>query len=278
MGRRDPEPVDLDEIKELSAPFDIAMFEKMASHVGDLANPLFRLGALAFAASGYAVTLSATWSEFAAMRLPRRGDSRRRRLVEIDTLTFEIAETAAQYDEILDAMFRKKTRRYLETIGITEFTRPGYRAFFTEMARPCRVDSLVQLSALRINGTIISAHWDCVWESRFYYMMPSFESAAGSHCSAGHLLLEHLLEWSYASSMEAFNCGLGEERYKSEYCDTEISLHAAMIPVTARGHGYLVAQNAHTTMRRAMATPVIKLMLAGACRISSRPALAVMPD
>jgi CelD/BcsL family acetyltransferase involved in cellulose biosynthesis len=230
-------------LQKILLPFDVAIFDKMPGHVGDLPNPFMLFDISVCPYSGHAVSLSGAWEDFSKQRLPRRQDSRRkrRRLGEVGTLHFEVAETSAQFDTFLDALIRQKTRRYIETRGVDGFDRPGYRAFYPEMTRRFGKNGPVHLSALKLDDTIIAAHWGYVVGPRFYYLVPTFEGGDWGRYSAGRLLLEHLLEWSFARELEVFDLTNGDEPYKLEYCDLTIPLYRAVIPVTSLGRVYASA-------------------------------------
>lgn len=224
--------------------FDIAIFDKMPEHIGDQPNPLMLFETTAYPRSGYAVTLTGTWDDFVVRRLPRRKTLRnlRRKLGKIGTVKFEIAETVTQFKSFHDAMVRQKTRRYLETRGVDGFARPGYRDFYQEMTYSFRKDGPVHLSALKVDDTIIATHWGYIAGSRFYYVMPTFEGGDWRRYSAGRLLLEDLLEWSFARGLGVFDFGIGDETYKFDYCDLTIPLYQAVIPVTLLGRVYARAR------------------------------------
>jgi len=227
-------------LQKLLPPFDVAIFEKLPERVGDLPNPLMFLAASAYRASGHATTLSGTWKDFAATRLPHRQDSRRqrRRLEERGKVTFEIAETPEQLKAFLDALIRQKTRRHLETLGVPGFDDPGYRDFITESTLRPGPSNCTHLSVLKLDKLIIAAHFGYVVGSQFYYLIPSYEGGPWSRFSPGRLLLEHLLQWSFAHGIRIFDFGIGDEEYKFEYCDVVIKLHTAIMPITAKGHAY----------------------------------------
>jgi CelD/BcsL family acetyltransferase involved in cellulose biosynthesis len=239
-------------LQDILPPFDIAILDKMPEWIGDLPNPLLLLGTSRFPMSGHATTLSGTWDDFAAKRLPRRRTHRRyrRRLEEHGRLTFEIARTPEQFTTFLDALIRQKIRHSRETLAIAGFDQPGYRNFVTEATDCLPTPSPIHLSALKSDDTIIAAHWGYVVGSRFYYMIPSYEDGTWRHFAPGHLLTEHLLEWGFAHGIEVFDFGFGDEDYKLEYCDVVIPLHVATIPVTIKGIVYSVALNLAEKLKR----------------------------
>jgi CelD/BcsL family acetyltransferase involved in cellulose biosynthesis len=232
-------------LQDILPPFDIAILDKMPERVGDLPNPLILLGTSPFPMSSHATTLSGTWHDFVAKRLPRRRTHRRyrRRLEERGRLTFEIARTPKQFDTFLDALIRQKIRHHRETLTIAGFDQPGYRNFVTEMTYCLPLANTIHLSVLKSDNTIIAAHWGYVVGSRFYYLIPSYEDGTWRHFAPGHLLIEHLLEWSFAHGIEIFDFGFGDEDYKLEYCDVVIALHVATIPVTIKGTAYSMTLN-----------------------------------
>jgi CelD/BcsL family acetyltransferase involved in cellulose biosynthesis len=239
-------------LQDILPAFDIAILEKMPERIGDLPNPLILLGTSPFPASGHATTLSGTWDDFAAKRLPRRRTNRRyrRRLEERGKLTFEIAKTPEQFDTFLDALIRQKIRHHRETLTIAGFDQSGYRNFVTEMTHCLFMASTVHLSALKLDDTIIAAHWGYVVGTRFYYLIPSHEAGAWRRFAPGHLLTEQLFAWSFAQGIEVFDFGVGDEDYKFEHCDVVIPLHVTTISVTFKGVAYSVALNLTEKLRR----------------------------
>jgi CelD/BcsL family acetyltransferase involved in cellulose biosynthesis len=237
-------------LRTLLPPFDIAVLEKMADRAGDFANPLLFLGSSSQPDSGHAINLSGTWENFAAERLPYRQDSRRnrRKLSELGTLKFEVAESPAQSEAFLDAMIRQKTGRFNET-GASGFNPPGKLAYYHDATHRLRNSGVIHLSALKLDDTIIATHWGFVAGMRFYYLMPSYEAGVWRSYSAGRLLAENLLEWSYEHGLKAFDFGVGDEEYKFKYCDVVIPLYRAVLPITARGWVYHGATRAEEAIR-----------------------------
>jgi CelD/BcsL family acetyltransferase involved in cellulose biosynthesis len=219
-------------------PFDIAIFDKQPDRVGELRNPLVHLGAMPFPSSGHATTLLGTWDDFAATRIPHYKDSQRqrRRLGELGQIKFEIARTIPQRDTFMAALIRQKTRRLLEmSVSTTKFNDAGNRNFLLEATRRFFLSGPVHLSALKLDDTIIAAHWGYSTASRFYYLVPSYESGTWRRYSPGRLLLEHLLQWSFSEGIRVFDFGIGDEKYKGYYEDTLMPLHVIMLPVTEKG-------------------------------------------
>src|SRR5262249_51077533 len=93
------------ELRRYLPRFDIATLVKMPECVGDLQNPLRFLNTRLQGISGHAFLLSGTWDEVAS-KLPRRQQLRRktRQLSDLGHPTFQIAGSADQYDEFVEAL------------------------------------------------------------------------------------------------------------------------------------------------------------------------------
>ena len=240
-----------DAIARIAPPFDIAVVEKMPDRVFDIDNPLMPLITAPYPHSGHVMRLPVSVDEFVSKRLPRAQDTRRklRKLGERGTVAFRIASTSAERDEMLEAMMRQKSRRYIETTGIDGMERPGYRAFFRKAALDLAPRGLVHLSALSLGGTFLAVHWGYKDDSRFYYMMPSFEEGEWVRFSPGRHLLNYLIEWAIDAGMKEFDQGLGNEDYKKEYCDAAIALHQIETPRTVRGQADLFVRRLKMSLR-----------------------------
>lgn len=127
-----------------------------------------------------------------------------------------------------------------------------------------RVISGVHLSALKLDDTILAAHWGYVVGGRFYYLMPSFEGGDWNRYSADRLLIEHLLEWSFERGLEAFDFTVGDEDYKSEFCDLTIPLYSAIMLVSVSGRIYANVFAAKMRLQKTRAWPILRRHLLGA--------------
>lgn len=219
-------------LRKLLPPFDIAVFDRMPDRVDDLPNPLSLLSTSAHGESGHAAHLYGTWEDF-ARKLPRRREMRlkARRLGKIGNMTFEIASNPEQYEVFLETLIRQKRQRYFKTWEKQGLDRLGYRAYLTKAKRLLYPTGPVCLFALKVNETIIATAWGYVVGRRFYTVLQSFETGWDSY-SPGHVLFEELFKWCFAQGLGAFDLGVGDEKYKDEYCDIRIILREAVIPAT----------------------------------------------
>lgn len=215
--------------------FDIAMFEKIPSHVGDLHNPLASLKTSDDIYSTHALEV-VNWDSSSPKRPHGRTTNRHfRRLSERGKISVELARSEEQYEIILEAMMRQKTRRYLETRGIDGLARPGYRPFLQKAGKYMSPLGPVCLFALKVDDTIIATLFGLRFNSRLYYFMPTFESGEWAAYSPSRILIDRVVEWCNANGVNLLDFGVGDEDYKLRYCNISTDLYRAEIASTVRG-------------------------------------------
>ncbi|MCE4222153.1 GNAT family N-acetyltransferase [Methylobacterium sp. C25] len=219
--------------------FDVAILDKMLTEVGGLANPLMHLGPVAMPVSGHVMSLPVGREELEA-RIPvsKRHLRYMRQLAKDQTVALEVAETPERARLFLDEMIENKTRKFHET-RVPGFEIPGKRAFYDEATRRLPNLAPVHLSAVRAGETVVASHWGLVFADRFYFLMTAYAGGEWRKFSPGRILNDELIRWCHANGYRWFDFGIGDEAYKDEYCDVVVPLHAAVIPVTARGKLYL---------------------------------------
>lgn len=222
-------------------PFDFALFEKVPATVVDLPNPVKPMTTFSQGYSSHQISLSGSWEKL-SKRFPRRKELHRklRRLHQHGNVEFVIAETAEQYDALIAALMRQKSRRDIEAHGGDSLDIPGFRQYLQQARRLVYPSGPVALFGLKIDGNIIAAHWGYIVGSRFYSLIPSFEAGEWYAYSPGFLLADKMFEWCLARNIDIFDYGIGDEAYKEEYCDVSTPLHRAQIPSTIMGRSCLV--------------------------------------
>ncbi|WP_395647898.1 GNAT family N-acetyltransferase [Terricaulis sp.] len=226
-------------------PFDAVVFDKMPRDViglaADVSNPLAALAPHASPPSGHVVSLTGDWSSYVATRLHRPKDSRRkrRRLAEAGAVTFRVARSVTEAQAMLEILIRYKTRRYLELNGADGFDRPGYRRYFREVTGRLFGAGVVHVSALEIDGEPLALHWGLVADGRFYCLMLAHAQGPLAQYSPGRLLVERLVEWSYAAGLKAFDLGYGDAPWKAHFSPRRLPLLHAALPATPYGWAYI---------------------------------------
>jgi CelD/BcsL family acetyltransferase involved in cellulose biosynthesis len=131
-----------------------------------------------------------------------------------------------------------KRRRFANTAANDIFSDSGYWRFHAEATRRLGAAGTVQLSALIADNQIIAANWGIVAGERYYDLVPSYETGEWKTYAPGRLLTEWLLRQHAERGDRIFDYGIGDERYKFDYCNLRTPLTDAYIPVTIKGSAY----------------------------------------
>jgi CelD/BcsL family acetyltransferase involved in cellulose biosynthesis len=233
-------------------PVDFVSLAKMPDSIAERANPLRHVASALDETAGHVVRLNGDWPHFAATRLHRSKDSRRkrRRLSELGDTRLVVARTTEDAAPLLAAMVAQKSRRYVARRGADGFDRPGYRTYFSAMTERFLPHGAVHLSALMVGNAIAAAHWGLVMGGRFYCLMLSFdEQGPWAKYSPGRLLVEDMIAWCYQNGISAFDLGFGEAAWKDLLCDQIVPMFRLEQARTVAGLAYLGAANVYRAAR-----------------------------
>ena len=218
---------------------DIIALAKMPETVGAQPNPLLRLDVRLNPAGAYETALGADWEKFYSARrssATRRGDRNKvRRLGTIGEVKFVNPDTSAELALTFDALVRQKGKSFARMGVPNIFERPGYAAFFQELATAPRMRSLVHLSRLDVGPTWAATNLGLTFRDCYYHILASYHDGEVSRFGPGAAHLRELLRFAIARGLKRFDFTIGDEPYKREWCDTEQHLHDYAAAVTLRG-------------------------------------------
>jgi CelD/BcsL family acetyltransferase involved in cellulose biosynthesis len=225
---------------------DVADFWHLRADVDGQPNPLAGPGRARAGYRTHSLTLEGSWEAYRQRQLSamHRSNSRRcwRRLRERGTPDFRIAETVRDALAITEVTLDQKSRQLRERGLGDRLAQRG--EFYRQLTREHHPSGIIHVSALTLDDRVLATHWGAVWRDRFLWLMPSFAGGEWSRFGAGRLLLECLLEWSFANGLAAFDLTIGDEGYKDTYCTTSENLYRLVSPRSALGWAYY----AHTRL------------------------------
>ncbi len=238
---------------------DVADFRHLRAAVDGLSNPLVGLGCRRAGYRTHSLTIEGDWNTYRQRQLSptHRSNSRRcwRRLKDRGVPGFHIAQTVDAALAITEVMFAQKSSRLREAGAFDLFAWPGYREFYMQATRDYHPSGMIHVSALTLDDRVLATHWGAVWRNRFLWLMPSFEGGEWSRFGPGRLLLERLLEWSFANGLVGFDFTIGDEAYKKKYCSASEDLHWLVRPRTPIGWAYYAHSRLSARHPPAAATP-----------------------
>jgi CelD/BcsL family acetyltransferase involved in cellulose biosynthesis len=128
-------------------------------------------------------------------------------------------------------------------LGTDRFaSEPGYADYYIETSRRLFHTGTIHASALQLDGKILAAQWGYIYRNRFYHQLTAYDGSGDwPSYSPGRLLSEHLIERSVRAGLATFDFGVGDEPYKSSYCDEHRLLFDAVLPITLKGRLYALS-------------------------------------
>jgi CelD/BcsL family acetyltransferase involved in cellulose biosynthesis len=215
--------------------FDVICFEKMPERVGNQDNPMLRLPAGLNPNGAYWTPLGDDWESFYTAKRSsstrRRDRTKRKRLTDFGEVRFVNPQSATEIAASFETMIEQKSRALIRMGADDVFARPGYRAFFREIAsRP-----IAHLSRLDIGPECAAANLGLIFRGRYYHVIASLGDGEASKFGPGIAHLHELMRYAIEHKCDAFDFTIGDERYKSEWCDGVFRLYDHVAAATWRG-------------------------------------------
>jgi CelD/BcsL family acetyltransferase involved in cellulose biosynthesis len=219
--------------------YDYIDLRQMPETVGAQANPMLRLGVAPHSSNAYVVSLTDSWDTLYARRssATRRHDrSKRQKLADQGTISFVSATEQDQIAATLETLMAQKARWFAEMGLRNMFERPGYRAFFMEIATSPWTRHIAHVSRLEVGHVTAATNFGLMFGGCYYHVLASYDrDAPTARFGPGAAHLHDLLRHAIGLRLHKFDFSVGDERYKFEWCDTEVKLYDHVSSVTLRG-------------------------------------------
>jgi CelD/BcsL family acetyltransferase involved in cellulose biosynthesis len=218
---------------------DVVELQKMPETIGRQPNPLCWLDVQLNPSGAYLTQLSGSWEEFYAGKRSsatrRRDRTKRKRLAEHGEIRLLSADDGDQISRTLNTLFEQKTRSFAR-MGVRNIFKPaGHRDFLLDFATGPRSHSLAHVSRLEVGGTTVAANLGLVYRGRYYHLLASHDDGETSRFGPGIVHLHGLLQHAIDTGCREFDFTIGDERYKQDWCDTEIKLYDHIASATILG-------------------------------------------
>jgi len=221
---------------------DLVAFDRLASAIGGVANPLLALPHRPSPNLSLAVDLHGGFDAL----LSRTSGKRKRKKHRSQTRKFEKAggfrrieaKTEAETNALLDAFFAMKEVRF-RNMGIPNvFGEAEVRSFF----RGIFADALHEpapsfvLHALEVGGKIRAATGSSRSAESLICEFGAIADDDVAFASPGEFLFFDNIKEACEQGYAVYDFSVGDEPYKRLWCDLEISQFDVLVPLTAKGH------------------------------------------
>jgi CelD/BcsL family acetyltransferase involved in cellulose biosynthesis len=207
----------------------------MPATIGAQANPFVGLDVMLNASGAYQASLGADWEKFYSAKRSsatrRRDRTKLKRLAELGEVRF-VTPDAADTAATLEALVQQK-RRAFARMGVPDlFARPGYVAFFHEIAA---ARDFVHISRLDVGATQAAINLGLTFRDCYYHILASYDDGEASRFGPGAAHLRDLLHYAIDRGLARFDFTIGDEPYKRDWCDTEQKLYDHVCAASWRG-------------------------------------------
>jgi CelD/BcsL family acetyltransferase involved in cellulose biosynthesis len=263
-------------------PIDAICFEKQPERIGDKTNPFMYLPSQANPNNSHSARLGKPWKDFYNEKRSSksRGTERRKEklLKQHGEISFSAKANESEVEDVLNWLILNKSKRNA-AIGTGDiFSLPGYSSFYADLIDANQIHLEIVLSVLRLDKTIIAAHWGLIHDGCFYWLIPAFDEEGFGTFSPGAMLLRNLLKWSCDRDLDRFDFTIGDEEYKEHWCDTTLKLHDTLNNLTWRGRLYLMGvKSKRGILEVAKERPRLAAAIRGVRRLRTAKASPILP-
>ena len=130
------------------------------------------------------------------------------------------------------------------------FAQPGYPEFFREFATGPATKHLAHVSSLNVGATPAAINLGLTWRGCYYHLLASYDDGEASRFGPGAAHLHELLHYAIGRGFRVFDFTIGDERYKRDWCDTELELYDTISGATLRGSLFAAVVTARRRLKR----------------------------
>jgi CelD/BcsL family acetyltransferase involved in cellulose biosynthesis len=219
--------------------FDLVNLSKMPEMIGAQPNPMLFLGGTINPSGAYLTHLTGDWETFytgkRSSSTRRRDRTKRKRLSEFGEVKLVNPASEAGIGGTLDMLMAQKTRSFAR-MGVTNlFGKPGHANFYRAIASGPASTTLVHVSRLDVGTTPAAINLALTWRGCYYHLLASYDDGEVSRFGPGAAHLHDLMQYAIEHGFKIFDFTIGDERYKRDWCDTELKLFDFIAAANWRG-------------------------------------------
>jgi CelD/BcsL family acetyltransferase involved in cellulose biosynthesis len=236
--------------------FDYINLTKMPEMIATQPNPMLNLPVTMNPNGAYLTHLAGDWEAFYTAKRSsttrRRDRTKRKRLSEFGEVKFVNAEGESAILNALDVLMTQKAKLFAHMGVANLFAKPGHVGFYREMAAGAATRHLVHMSTLNVGSTAAAVNLGLTHRDCYYHLLASYDDGDVSRFGPGAAHLHDLLHLAIDRGFRIFDFTIGDERYKRDWCDTELKLFDHISSVTARGAAMATAIVAGQRLKRSI--------------------------
>lgn len=219
---------------------DLVYVPKQPKEICGITNPFLLSGAMPHHAGAHAINLpiGATWQEFYERRRSAKTRStlrkKRASLEKLGAIGFRIAETEAEAKDLINICLDAKSSQLAALGHWDPFSSAEVRSFVINYFSS-NVAETTWAVALKVGGKPSAIAFGFRYGSEWLLYQMAMSSGPEERHSPGTHLLTELMRHCTEKGVARLDLALGDEPYKSEWCDEHIELMTSTLALTLRG-------------------------------------------
>jgi CelD/BcsL family acetyltransferase involved in cellulose biosynthesis len=129
----------------------------------------------------------------------------------------------------------QKARSFAHMGVANLFAKPGYAEFYRAIASDPALRPLVHISRLDVGAIPAAVNLGLTYRDCYYHLLASYDDGDVSRFGPGAAHLHDLMHQAIDRGLRVFDFTIGDERYKRDWCDTELKLYDYIAAATWRG-------------------------------------------
>ncbi len=140
--------------------------------------------------------------------------------------------TGADVGATLATLMDQKTKSFA-AMGVTNiFALPGYHDFYNALSQ---MQGFAHVSRLDVGAQPAATNLGLMFRGSYYHLLASYDGGELSKYGPARRICIICCNMPSSSAACTFDFTIGDERYKQEWCDSQIVLYDYIAPATARG-------------------------------------------
>lgn len=233
---------------------DLVSLTKMPVQVGEQPNPMLVLPVTAHPSGAYLTRLEGDWETFYTAKRSsstrRRDRTKRKRLGDLGTVNLVEPSDTAERLATIDTLMAQKTGAFAHMGVANLFAKPGYSAFYRALSTDAVNRSLVHVSRLDVGAIPAAINLGLTFKNRYYHLLASYDDGEVSRFGPGAAHLHELMRLAMERGLSVFDFTIGDEPYKRDWCDTELTLYDHVAAANWRGVPVVWAQVGKQQIKR----------------------------
>jgi CelD/BcsL family acetyltransferase involved in cellulose biosynthesis len=217
--------------------YDLIQLEKMPEQVGAQRNPMRGFAATLNPSNAYATPLGDDWERFYTAKRSsatrRRDRTKRNKLAQFGDVTFVNPARPEDVAASFEILMQQKTQQFARMGVPNIFAHPGYPEFYRDVA--ARRPDMVHISRLDVGTAAAALNYGLIFRGRYYHVLASYTDHEMSKFGPGAAHLHDLMSHAIARGCTVFDFTIGDERYKRDWCESDLKLYDYVAMATARG-------------------------------------------